>query len=122
MWNFHTATHYNYESLRAFARENRKYATMAERFLWEQLRGGALGEKFLRQYIVGDYILDFVSQDSGLVIEVDGGYHAECKQQERDEDRTAFLEANGFQVIRFTNEEVLFEIEKVVEEIKQHLE
>lgn len=122
MWNFHSATYYNYESLRAFARENRKRATMAERFLWEQLRGGALGEKFLRQHIVGDYIVDFVSHDSGLVIEVDGGYHAERNQQERDEDRTAFLEANGFHVIRFTNEEVLFEIERVVKEIQTHLE
>ena len=122
MWNFHTATHYNYDSLRAFARENRKHATMAEQFLWEQLRGGALGEKFLRQHIVGEYIVDFVSHDSGLVIEVDGGYHAERNQQERDEDRTAFLEANGFHVIRFTNEEVLFEIERVVKEIQTHLE
>ena len=122
MWNFHTATHYNYESLRAFARENRKHATMAERFLWEQLRGSALGEKFLRQHIVGDYIVDFVSQDSGLVIEVDGGYHAERNQQERDEDRTAFLESAGFHVIRFTNEEVLFDIENVILEIKKQLE
>ena len=122
MWNHRTSNILNYELLRAFARENRKHATMAERFLWEQLRGGVLGEKFLRQHIVGDYIVDFVSQDSGLVVEVDGGYHAERNQQERDEDRTAFLEASGFHVIRFTNEEVLFEIENVVEEIKQHLE
>lgn len=122
MWNFRTATHYSYESLRAFARENRKHATMAERFLWEQLRGGALGEKFLRQHIIGDYIVDFVSHDSGLVIEVDGGYHAERNQQERDEDRTACLESEGFHVIRFSNEEVLDDIENVILEIKKQLE
>lgn len=121
MWNFRTATHYSYESLRAFARENRKHATMAERFLWEQLRGGALGEKFLRQHIIGDYIVDFVSHDSGLVIEVDGGYHAERNQQERDEDRTAYLESEGFHVIRFSNEEVLYDIENVILEIKKQL-
>ena len=66
-----------YGLLKAFARENRKNATLAESVLWEQLRNNTLGVKFLRQHAIGDYIVDFVSRSSGLIIEVDGGYHAE---------------------------------------------
>ena len=66
-----------YGLLKAYARENRKNATLAESVLWEQLRGNIQGVKFLRQHVIGDYIVDFVSRSGGLIIEVDGGYHAE---------------------------------------------
>ena len=62
--------------LKAFAAENRKNATLAEQVLWKHLDRKQLGVKFLRQHIIGDYIVDFVSREQGLVIEVDGGYHA----------------------------------------------
>ena len=51
--------------------------TEAERALWMRLRGNALGHKFLRQHIIGDYIVDFLCRDAQVVIEVDGGYHKE---------------------------------------------
>ena len=66
-----------YELLKAFAKENRLFMTEAERTLWMRLRGNVLGHKFLRQHIIGDYIVDFLCRDAQVVIEVDGGYHKE---------------------------------------------
>lgn len=99
--------------LKAFARENRNNPTLAELLLWKHIRNKLLGTRFLRQHIIGDYIVDFVSLSDGLVIEVDGAYHAEHEQMEMDEARTYALEQMGFKVIRFTNEEILYNIEQV---------
>ena len=99
--------------LKAFARENRNNPTLAELLLWKHIRNKLLGIRFLRQHIIGDYIVDFVSLSDGLVIEVDGAYHAEHEQMEMDEARTYALEQMGFKVIRFTNEEILYNIEQV---------
>ena len=85
--------------------------------LWDCLRNNSLGIKFLRQHVIGDYIVDFVSMRDGLVIEVDGGYHSEPRQQENDQLREEKLERMGYHIIRFNNEEVLYETEKVVEQI-----
>ena len=95
---------------------------MAEQFLWEHLRGNALGVDFLRQYIIGDYIVDFVSRHDGLVIEVDGGYHSEPQQQEDDTAREYNLQRMGYHVMRFSNEEVLFDIDNVLSQIKEYFE
>ena len=121
MWNHRTASPDRYELLKEYARENRKNMTLAESFLWQNLRANALDHKFLRQHVTGDYIVDFVCRDDGLVIEVDGAYHAEREQQIDDEIRTHDLEKMGFRVIRFTNEEVLYDIEAVLEEIENQL-
>lgn len=118
--SYKTASPDRYELLKAFARENRKNATLAENVLWEYLRNGELGEKFLRQHIIGDYIVDFVSRHDGLVIEVDGGYHSESRQQEEDKLREEVLEQMGYHVIRFTNEEVLCDIENVLNQIENY--
>ncbi len=118
--SYKTASPDRYGLLKAFARENRKNATLAENVLWEYLRNGELGEKFLRQHIIGDYIVDFVSRHDGLVIEVDGGYHSEPRQQEEDKLREEVLEQMGYHVIRFTNEEVLYDIENVLNQIENY--
>ena len=118
--SYKTASPDRYGLLKAFARENRKNATLAEMVLWEYLRDGELGEKFLRQHVIGDYIVDFVSRHGGLVIEVDGGYHSEPRQQEDDKTREEYLEQMGYHVIRFTNEEVLYEIENVLNQIENY--
>lgn len=118
--SYKTASPDRYELLKAFARESRKNATLAENVLWEYLRNGELGEKFLRQHIIGDYIVDFVSRHDGLVIEVDGGYHSEPRQQEDDKKREEYLEQMGYHVIRFTNEEVLYDIENVLNQIENY--
>jgi len=88
--------------------------------LWEQLRDNGLGVKFMRQHVIGDYIVDFVSRHDGLVVEVDGGYHSEPRQQEDDRLREEYLERMGYHVIRFTNEEVLYNIEYVIEQIENY--
>ena len=81
-----------YGLLKEFARENRKHQTIAESVLWEHLRHNQLGTEFRRQHIVSDYIVDFVSLDKNLVIEVDGAYHAEREQEEDEMVRTLHLE------------------------------
>ena len=121
MWNHRTASPDRYVLLKEYARENRKNMTLAESFLWQNLRANVLGHKFLRQHIIGDYIVDFVCRDDGLIIEVDGAYHAEREQMMDDKIRTHNLESMGFRVIRFTNEEVLYDIESVIAEIENQL-
>lgn len=74
-----------YISLRDFAREKRKDMTLAEDVLWQHIRKKQLGHKFLRQYVIGDYVVDFACIDDGLIIEVDGGYHLAGNQQEEDQ-------------------------------------
>lgn len=117
--NYKTAAPDRYGMLREFARENRKNATPAEEVLWEELRNRRTGRLYLRQHIIGDYIADFLCRDNGLIIEVDGGYHSERQQQEDDEIRTRWLESKGYSVIRFSNEEIINEINKVLEEIEK---
>ena len=117
MIDFRTSSPDRYRILKDFARENRKNMTEAESVLWNSLRNKSLGVKFLRQHIIGDYIVDFVCQETGLIIEVDGGYHSEPCQKEDDETRTRHLESKGFKVIRFTNEEILFNIESVINKV-----
>ena len=118
--SYKTASTDRYGLLKGYARENRKNATLAESVLWEHLRKNSFGQKFLRQHIIGDYIVDFVSQLGDLVIEVDGGYHSEPRQQADDELREKDLEKIGYHVIRFTNEDVLYNINKVINQIENY--
>lgn len=109
-----------YHLLKEKAEHNRKYPTEAEAVLWNALRGNALGVKFRRQHIIGDYLADFYCVDKGLIIEVDGGYHFEEEQQKLDALRTQFFKDHGFIEIRFKNEEVMFKLEEVLSRI-QHI-
>ena len=93
--------------------------TPAEAALWECLRGKNLGERFRRQHPVAGYIPDFVCLKKRLVVEVDGGYHFIDDQQVSDEERTQYLNQHGFEVLRFTNEEVLGNIDEVITRIKE---
>ena len=103
------------------AKRMRKEPTEAEAALWELLRDKKLGDKFRRQHLIDDFIVDFVCLSKNLIIEVDGGYHNDLTQKEYDEQRTLFLNEKGFKVIRFTNEEVLANTEAVLKEIKEEL-
>ncbi len=88
----------------------------AEEALWHLLRGRQIcGLKFRRQHPFSDYILDFVCLENKLVIEVDGGQHGQ--QAEYDQNRTQKLQAAGFRVLRFWNNEILNEKESVREKI-----
>ena len=121
-WNkFKTAHPFNYEILKENAKENRKHQTEAEAALWEVLRANQLGEKFRRQHVIGDFIVDFVALNSKLVIEVDGAYHNNAEQMEADKLRSDFLNEAGFKVLRFTNEQVLQDTDNTIKEIKANL-
>ncbi len=104
------------------AQENRDNPTETEAILWEQLKSKKLDYKFRRQHLINDFIVDFVSLSKKLIIEVDGGYHNNEPQIQLDNERTEILEKEGFKVIRFTNEEVINDLEKVLKSISSHLE
>jgi very-short-patch-repair endonuclease len=90
----------------------RRDSTDAERVLWRHLKDRRLeGLKFRRQHPVGPYIVDFVCPERQLIIEVDGGQHADSVS---DEKRDAALQARGFRVLRFWNPQVLKELEGVL--------
>ena len=98
--------------LKNFARENRKNQTESEAIIWNEVRNSKLGVKFRRQHSFGGYIADFASISAKLIIEIDGESHD--NQKDYDEIRTKFLNHFGFKVIRFTNEEVKYNLGKVI--------
>jgi crossover junction endodeoxyribonuclease RuvC len=97
------------------ARTLRHNSTEAEKRVWHLLRSRQIGTKFRRQQPIEGYIVDFVSFDRRLVIEIDGGQHADASGYE--ERRTRCLEANGFRILRFWNNEVMENEEGVYETI-----
>jgi very-short-patch-repair endonuclease len=100
----------------AFARHLRKNLTDAERRLWWRLRGEQLGgARFRKQAPIGKYVVDFVCFERKLIIELDGGQHA--ARVEKDEVRTAWLESQGFRVLRFWNHLIFEDIDPVLEAI-----
>jgi len=109
--------------LKAFAREMRHAPTDAEQRLWHFLRNRRFaGFKFRRQHPMGNYIVDFICIEAELIVELDGGQHAQPPQEEKDRDRTRFLEERGFRVLRFWDNEVLTNTEGVLERILEALE
>lgn len=102
------------------AKDLRKSQTDTEKLLWRRLRNRQVGgAKFRRQYVIGNYIVDFVCLERNLVVEIDGGQHGE--QASYDEKRTSYLKQQGFNVIRFWNNEVLIETDAVLEVIRKAL-
>ena len=100
------------------ARELRRNETDAERKLWERLRANRFeGLKFRRQVPIGDFIVDLCCRQRKLVIELDGGQHGEPAGIARDARRTALLQARGYRVIRFWDNDVLTNIDGVMEVI-----
>ena len=107
-------------NLQNFQKALRSSQTDAERLLWYHLRNRHLqGFKFRRQYILQGYIVDFVCLEKKLIVEADGGQHAD--QKTYDDQRTQILEKQGFEVLRFWNNEILTNIEGVLEVVLQHL-
>ncbi len=111
-----------WRSVISFAKENRKAATEAENLLWQEVRNRKLkGYKFRRQHPVAGYIPDFVCLEKKLMIEIDGGYHNEEKQKEFDRTREEWLAENGYRMIRFTNDEVINQLPKVLQKLGEAL-
>ena len=102
------------------ARKLRKNLTDAERHLWRHLRRRQSdGFKFRRQAPIGRYVVDFFCPDAELIVEIDGGQHAD--QMEYDANCTEWLESRGYRVLRFWNNEVLENTEGVIETIRAAL-
>jgi very-short-patch-repair endonuclease len=86
----------------------RRNLTDAERILWHELRAHRLsGLAFRRQTPIGPYIVDFVSHQAHLIVEIDGGQHFHAEELERDKRRDSFLRKKGYRVLRFSNLDVL---------------
>ncbi|MDM3848679.1 MAG: DUF559 domain-containing protein [Aphanizomenon gracile PMC627.10] len=109
-----------WSKLKPLARQMRTEATLAEKQLWQRLKNKQLlGFKFRRQQVIDRFIVDFYCHEVKLVIEVDGEIHNYT--QVEDAIREEFLESLGLRVVRFKNEDVLFRIEGVLEEIGRWL-
>ena len=109
-----------YALLKDYAKENRREMTLAESMMWENLRT-MKDFHFRRQHPIGDYIADFICLKKKLIIEIDGGYHHSRDQQEDDAIRTIDLERLGYSVLRFDNDEVLYDIQNVIQKTKELL-
>lgn len=119
---YFTSTQDKWKALIDYAKANRKNPTAAESALWAVLRNRQInGWKFRRQHPVAGYIPDFVCLDAKLIVEVDGGYHSEAEQQSFDALRTEWLNENGYTMLRFSNEEVLEQIDTVKARIEEVL-
>jgi len=106
---FEGATHLIFEN----AKHLRNNMTQSEEILWMHLRTGINGYKFRRQHPIGNYIVDFFCHKIKLVIEIDGSVHNKEDVKENDETRQKDLENLGYYVIRFTNQQVIEQIETV---------
>ncbi|MDD2483335.1 MAG: DUF559 domain-containing protein [Candidatus Shapirobacteria bacterium] len=105
------------EDLRNLSRDNRKNPTISEKIFWELLSYKKLKLKFLRQKPIGRFILDFYCSKLLLCIEIDGDSHN--KKQFQDKNRDLYLEQRKIKTVRFKNEEIVNEIEKVKENLSK---
>src|SRR5690606_15820632 len=122
-YNWKTADPMLYGLMKDFAKRMRSVPTDAERLIWDLLRGKKLeGFKFRRQHIIGSYIADFICLKENLIIEIDGLIHQLPEHKLNDQERTTWLEEKGYKVIRFSNEEVFQNTEKVLEIILKNLQ
>lgn len=119
--NYETTCPDRYGILKCYSKELRSQQTEAENQLWIHLRRKGLGVTFRRQHPILDYIVDFICLPKRLIIEVDGGYHNKIDQQINDANRTVRLEQMGYSVIRFSNKEVLSDVQSVLKTIKEQL-
>lgn len=115
--------HYDaYQKIFENARFLKKVMTPAEELLWQQLRGRRFkGHKFRRQHPLKSFIADFYCHSAKLVIEIDGGYHNTHEAKNYDKIRKDALRELGISVIRFTNYQVLSDLNSVLKEIEMNL-
>ena len=109
------------KELRTNAQNLRKNMTKEEAHLWYQCLCRAK-YRFRRQYVIGNYIVDFYCHQAKLVIELDGSQHCTPEEMEYDNKRTAFLESRGLKVVRFSNLDVMRRFRNVCETIYQLME
>ena len=110
------------KKLKPFARNLRSSMTDAELLIWSKIRRKQIGDlQFYRQKNIGNYIVDFYCPKGKLIVEIDGGQHYESAGLKKDQERDRCLQQLGFAVLRFSDIEVLKNINGVVERIYEHL-
>jgi very-short-patch-repair endonuclease len=110
------------KKLKDNARRLRKDMTEAERLLWSKIRRKQLRDvQFYRQKIIGNYIVDFYCSQPKLVIELDGGQHYSSEGMKKDSVRDLYLSGKGLTVLRFSDIDVLKNIDGVLETIYSHM-
>ncbi len=97
----------------------RKNMTDAEKNLWNKLKDNFCGNKFRRQHPIHIFIVDFYCHQLKLVIEIDGGYHDSSDQKIRDKERSELLEFQDLNILRFSNQDVQNDLEKVLQKIEE---
>jgi very-short-patch-repair endonuclease len=108
--------------LKPLARNLRSNMTDAEQLIWSKIRRKQLGDvQFYRQKNIGHYIVDFYCPKGKLIVELDGGQHYENKGMKKDQERDRYLQELGFTVMRFSDIDVLNNIDGVLERIYEHL-
>ena len=123
MGSGYTWAMYRDEQQRRRARELRNFATNAEKHLWRHLRAEQFRNyKFRRQAAIGAYIVDFVCFSQKLIVELDGPQHLDLAAVEYDERRTAWLNSQGFRVLRFRNQQLDEDMQSVLDAIAAGLE
>ena len=104
------------------ARNLRKKQTEQEKIIWSVIRNRQFyGLKFKRQVLIGIYIVDFCCNEKKVVIELDGGQHNEPNNRIYDKNRTAFIESEGYKVIRFWNNDVNCNLEGVYKKLQEEI-
>ena len=105
------------------AKNLRKNMTPQETKIWQKIRNRQFyGYRFLRQYIIGSYIVDFLCREKNIIVEIDGGQHNETNNIVYDTNRDIYLKQKGYTVIRFWNNEIDNNIEGVWIKLKQIFE
>mgnify|MGYP001582004043 len=96
----------------------RRDSTSSEKVLWNKIRDTKLGYRFLRQYSVEGYVLDFYCPEKRLGVEIDGGYHQKLNVKKYDSFRTRYLEAYNIKISRFWNSDIKNNIKEVLADVR----
>ncbi|MGB4415139.1 MAG: homocysteine S-methyltransferase family protein [Paludibacter sp.] len=119
---YFTTSAESWKILQPIAKDMRRNPTEAEDILWQLLRRNSTGFKIKRQQVIDGYIADFICIEKRVIVEVDGGIHLTKENKERDTERTRILNTQGYDVLRFTNHEVITNSFNVFVEIKNYLQ
>ena len=113
--------HYNRASEKNLRRQLRNNMTAAEKIIWKHLRKKQLGVRFLRQYSVDQFVIDFYCPKLKLALEIDGKIHNLPENKNRDVERQIFLESFGINFLRIKNEELFEDENKILEKVEQRI-
>jgi len=110
---------FNNPNLKLRRQKLRLDSSNSEKVLWQKIRHNKLGHKFLRQYSVEGYVLDFYCPEKRMAIEIDGGYHSNQDARVYDSYRTRYIEAFNIKVMRFWNSDIGHHLNEVLRDIKE---